>query len=41
MTLFSMAQALEPGAQVFAHWEPQFFQLFAYEDLRDTRKVDA
>lgn len=35
------AQALGPGAEVFAHWEPQFFHLFPYEDLRETRNVDA
>lgn len=35
------AETLLPGTRVFAHWEPQFFQLFPYEDLREARKVDA
>ena len=33
------AQALSSGTEVFAHWEPQFFQLFPYEDLREARGV--
>ncbi len=35
------AQALGPGTEVFAHWDPRFFQLFPYEDLREARAVDA
>jgi spermidine/putrescine transport system ATP-binding protein len=31
------SESFAPGTDVFAHWEPQFFQLFPYEDLRDTR----
>ncbi len=33
--------AIAPGMKVFAHWEPQFFQLFPYEDLRDARSFVA
>ena len=28
-----------PGTELFAHWEPAFFQLFPYEDLRETRRL--
>ena len=35
------ADTLRPGTQVFARWEPQFFQLFPHEDLHQTRLVDA
>jgi spermidine/putrescine transport system ATP-binding protein len=31
------AGSFAPGTEVFAHWEPRFFQLFPYEDLRDSR----
>ena len=30
------AESLPPGTEVFAHWEPEFFQLFPHEDLRGT-----
>ncbi|MFN4141350.1 ABC transporter ATP-binding protein [Aestuariivirga sp.] len=35
------AETHAPGARVFAHWEPSFFQLFPYEDLRETRRLGA
>lgn len=34
-------QTLTPGTKVFAHWEPEFFQLFPFEDLKEVRSVDA
>ena len=33
------AEIHEPATELTAHWEPQFFQLFSYEDLRDTRDM--
>jgi len=35
------AAAHAPGTQVFAHWETQFFQMFPYEDLRESRRLEA
>ena len=35
------AGVMAPGTAVTAHWEPQFFQLFPYEDLKEARSVDA
>jgi spermidine/putrescine transport system ATP-binding protein len=34
------AERYAQGTEVFAHWEPEFFQLFPHEDLADVGKRD-
>jgi len=35
------AATYAPGTEVFAHWEPRFFQLFPYEDMNASRRLEA